>query len=70
MYNMRTASVGLGWYGGGPLSGTGPGYGFTVLQWEGLKYLRVYYEDYNDLLYEIYSGNGTRDWRVGQRLSE
>ena len=62
--------TGLGWYGVDTLRQAGPGYGFTVLEWEELKHLRIYYEDYNDLLYEIYSGNGTREWRVGQRLSE
>ena len=47
----------------------GPGFGFTVLEWELGQRLRIYYEDYNNLLYEAYTNDGGATWHAGQKLS-
>lgn len=52
------------------IPGIGPGFGFTVLQWELGKYYRLYYEDYNNLLFEYCSDDGGITWYAGQKLSQ
>jgi hypothetical protein len=51
------------------LKQVGPGFGFTVLAWEKLKHLRIYYEDFQDFLHELYSDDGGKDWHAGKNLS-
>ena len=47
----------------------GPGFGFTILEWEQGKYLRIYYEDYNNFLFEYCSDNGGETWFSGKQLT-
>ena len=47
----------------------GPGFGFTVAQWEAGKRLRIYFEEYNYLLQEIYSDDGGNTWHRGWQLT-
>ena len=47
---------------------TGPGFGFTVLEWEAGERLRLYCEDHRNSLFEYSSDNGGENW-VGKRLT-
>ena len=51
------------------LKDVGPGFGLTVLEWDNLKYLRIYYENYGELLLEFYSDDGGKTWHAGKKLS-
>ena len=58
-----------GWQPTKVINEIGPGAGFTVLEWDEGNLLRIYFEDYNKLLFEYCSDNGGETWFPGKQLS-
>ena len=51
------------------IHGIGPGFGFTVSEWGLGESYRLYYEDYDNLLFEHCSEDSGESWFSGHKLS-